>query len=127
MSFLFKDLKADPDKVSVITNMSPLTDVSGVGRLLKMVNQLAKFLPNFDDIFNLLHELLSKKNLFDWDIAQQKAFEKIQNILTHLPVISHLLGEAENHVDYITACLSASNNLLQKIRHEFLLDRYVHN
>ena len=33
-------IKADPDKISAIKNMSAPTDVSGVRRLLGMVNQL---------------------------------------------------------------------------------------
>ena len=61
--------------------MSP-TDLSGVRQFLKIVNKFAKFLLDF-------RELLLKKNLFHWDTAQQKAFEKIQNLVTHLPVLLH--------------------------------------
>ena len=41
-----KGIIADPNKVSFITNMDSPTDVSGVRRLLEMINQLQKFLPN---------------------------------------------------------------------------------
>ena len=82
-------IKADPDKISAIKNMSAPTDVSGVRRLLGMVNQLAKFLPNLADMTSSLRELLFKKNSFCWSEMQQQAFVKIQNCLTTLPVLSH--------------------------------------
>ena len=59
-------IKADPDKISAIKNMSAPTDVSGVRRLLGMVNQLAKFLPNLADMTSSHRELLVKKNSFCW-------------------------------------------------------------
>ena len=87
----FEEIKADPDKASAIKNMSPPTNVSRVRRFFAMINQLAKFLPDFADIANPLRELLLKKNLFDWDTAQQKAFEKIQNLLIHLLVYYYII------------------------------------
>ena len=36
---------------------------------------------------------------------------------------NNLLGEVENHVDYVIAYLTALNNLLQKICDEFVSDR----
>ena len=85
----FEGIKADPDKVSTVKNMIPPTDVSGVRRFLGLASQLAKFLANFADITNPWLELLLKKNLFHWGTAKQKAFEKIENLLAHLSVLSH--------------------------------------
>ena len=85
----FEGIKADPDKVSTIKTINPPTGAGGVRGFLGMVNQLAKIFPDFADITNPLRELLLKKNFFYWGTAQQKAFEKIQNPLTHLPVLSH--------------------------------------
>ena len=84
----FEEIKADPDKVSAIKNMSPTADVNGVRRrFLGIVNQLAKILLDFADIANPLRKLLFKKNLLHWGTARQKAFEKIQNLLTYLPIL----------------------------------------
>ena len=66
-----------------------------------MVNQLAKILPNFADITNPLHELLSKKIYFivvllnkkllnscasrSWAATEQCACERFRNYLIGLP------------------------------------------
>ena len=39
-------IKANPDKIDAIVNMSPLTNITSLRRFLEMFNQLIKFLPN---------------------------------------------------------------------------------
>ena len=63
-------IKADPDRIFAIKNMSSPADVSGVRILLVTINQLVKFLPNLADMNSPLRELPDKKNSFCWGEAQ---------------------------------------------------------
>ena len=94
--------------------MSFPTDLSGVRRFFRIVNQLANF-SDFDDITNPFRELLWKKNLFYWSTAPQKAFEKIQNLLTHLPILSHYNPNHETFVAADSSSYWLRAILIQKI------------
>ena len=56
-------IKADPEKIAAIQKMNPPTDVAGVRRILGMVHQLSKFLPNLAEATNALRGLLQKNKL----------------------------------------------------------------
>ena len=81
-----------------------------------MVSQLAKFLPDFADIINSLHELLLKKILFHCRTVQQKAFKKIQNLLTHLPVLSYYNPNHETLVAADSSLYGLGAVLMQRIK-----------
>ena len=48
--FTATGLKPDPAKVSAITDMPPLDDVTALQRFICMVTYLAKFIPNLSDL-----------------------------------------------------------------------------
>ena len=54
-------IRADPDKVTAITEMVPPTNISELCRFMGMVNQLGKFSMNLADLTQPLRQLLSKK------------------------------------------------------------------
>eukprot|EP00118_Oscarella_pearsei_P021803 m.247855 g.247855 ORF g.247855 m.247855 type:complete len:286 (+) comp40276_c1_seq6:683-1540(+) len=64
-------------------------NISGVRRLLGMVNHVAKFLPHVSDITEPLRSLLSKKNTWKWDSPQELAFQKVKDALVSAPVLTH--------------------------------------
>jgi len=55
-------VKADPDKIRAIQELTPPTNVSELRRFLGMVNQLSKFAPNLANETKSLRELLSMKS-----------------------------------------------------------------
>ncbi|OOY38876.1 hypothetical protein BOV90_12310, partial [Solemya velum gill symbiont] len=81
-------IRPDPNKVKAILEMSPPTDVSGVRRLLGMVNQLGKFSENLAQTTKPIRDLLSKQNCFVWGVDQQNAFTATKSILTSTPILA---------------------------------------
>ncbi|KAL5018707.1 hypothetical protein ScPMuIL_004429 [Solemya velum] len=79
---LSKDgLKPDPEKVRAISDMPTPQDASDLLRFLGMVKYLAKFVPNLSEKAAPLNELSRKDNEWQWNNAQQQAFDEIkQNI-----------------------------------------------
>jgi len=80
-----KGVKPDPDKIEAITRMPPPVDKKGVERLLGFVNYLAKFIPNLSSVTEPVRKLLKKEVEFTWSHEQQKAYDKIKEILTEQP------------------------------------------
>ena len=81
-------ISSDPDKVSAVVQMRQPTNVSEVRRLLGMVNQLSKFVPNLADMTKPLRDLLSKHNQWTWDKPQQGAYTRIKEALTTTPILA---------------------------------------
>ena len=52
-----------------------------------MANHLYKFMPNLAETTKCLRDLLSDKNHFTWNKAQQTAFDKINQSLISSPVL----------------------------------------
>ena len=68
-------IQADPDKTATIRDLEP---VSELRRFIGMANQLGKFSKNLAEYSQPLRALLSKKNVWIWDKAQDAAFIKIK-------------------------------------------------
>ena len=81
-------VRPDPDKISAIQRIKPPTCVSDLRRLLGLVNQLSKFVPNLAEITKPLRELLVKNKQWVWDKMQQHAFNCIKERLTCSPALA---------------------------------------
>lgn len=81
-------VRADPDKIQAIQNISAPTSVSEVRRFLGTVNQMSKFAPNLAEEMKPLRDLLIKGNHWTWEAPQQKAFTTIKQRLTTSPVLA---------------------------------------
>ena len=55
-------VRADPDKISAIVDLTPPKDLAELRRFMGMVNQLGKFSCHLADLTPPLHELLSPKH-----------------------------------------------------------------
>ena len=75
-------IKPDPDKIKAINDMPCPTNITELRRFLGMVNQLNKFSPNLASHLKPLHELLSSRNQWRWDGAQENSFLKVKAALT---------------------------------------------
>ena len=78
----------DPEKVDAIQKVEPPKLVGDVRRFLGMANQLSKFAPMLAEITKPLRELLAKDNHWVWEEPQQRAFDKVKDILTNSPVLA---------------------------------------
>ena len=67
-------LRADPDKITAVTEMLEPKDKQGVQRYVGMVNYLSKFCPHLSDVIKPLRDCVTKE--FVWGRAQMEAFTK---------------------------------------------------
>lgn len=75
-------IRADPKKVKAIQLLPAPTDVSGLRRVLGMVNHVARFLPTLSQVTAPLRELLRKNNEWTWGLEQQRALDKVKQMIT---------------------------------------------
>lgn len=75
-------IRADPKKVKAIQLLPAPTDVSGLRRVLGMVNHVARFLPTLSQVTAPLRELLQKNNEWTWGLEQQRALDKVKQMIT---------------------------------------------
>ena len=78
-------ISADPEKVRAITELPPPTNIPELRRVMGMINQLGKFLPNRAEVTRPMTALLSPKNSWVWGQAQSSAFNKVKEELTKNP------------------------------------------
>ena len=78
-------ISADPEKVRAVTEMPAPTNVGELRRLMGMINQLGKFVPNCAEICHPMTALLSKKNAWVWGPSQETEFSTITLQLTSNP------------------------------------------
>ena len=84
-----KGLRADPEKVQAIVNISPPADVKGVQVFLGAVNYMLSFVPNLSELTEPLRRLTQNKYEFAWQSQQSEAFEKIKAMLTQAPTLAY--------------------------------------
>ena len=72
-------IRKDPVKVNAITELPEPQDVPDVRRLLGMVNQQMKFLPNLTEVTKPIRDLLKKDAEWIWDSPQKEGFDQLKN------------------------------------------------
>lgn len=83
---LADDVQPDPDKIKAIMSMKEPVNTGEIRSFLGRLNQLGRYILGLVKKDKPLRDLLSKKNVWDWDCAQQKAFEQLKTCLTSPPV-----------------------------------------
>ena len=82
-------IQPDDSKVKAITKMPVPTDVSGVKRLLGMVQFLARFVPHLSETLHPIQTLVNKEHSWHWGPEQDSAFAKVKDALSAEPVLKH--------------------------------------
>ena len=72
-------VRPDPAKVEAIQQFKQPITVKELCRFLGMPNHLNKFIPNLAETAKSLRDLLSGKNHWTWNEAQQTALRKLNN------------------------------------------------
>ncbi|XP_056017509.1 uncharacterized protein K02A2.6-like [Ostrea edulis] len=80
-------IKVDPEKVRAIVEMPPPDDVSGVKRVLGVVQYVSKFIPNLSDVTAPLRILLQQDVEWHWDAPQQESFDRLKQLVSSTPVL----------------------------------------
>lgn len=81
-------VQVDPDKVSVIEQMAPPTDVRGIRSFIGMASYYRRFCPQFSEIAAPMVALTKKKALFHWSPECQIAFDKLKQLLVQAPTLA---------------------------------------
>lgn len=82
-----KGIRPDPMKVSAIENMPRPQCKKDVQRFMGMINYMGKFIPNLSEKIAPLRWLTEKKNEWDWNQEQEKAWQQLKKVLTEEPVL----------------------------------------
>ncbi|XP_031338141.1 uncharacterized protein LOC116167045 [Photinus pyralis] len=82
-------IHTDPIKMEAIKKVKVPQNVTQLRAFLGLVNYYGKFLPGITNILYPLYKLLRKNEPFQWQTAQQGAFEKIKSQLMSSKVLVH--------------------------------------
>src|SRR6266542_4235776 len=86
-------IRTDPDKITKMVTMSPLTNLKELRSRLGLFSYYRQFIKGFSDIMRPMYELTREENgkavQFEWTAARQKPFEIIKAKLATAPVVAH--------------------------------------
>ena len=86
-------LGVDPAKVSAISEIQPLINISESRRFMGMANYLARFLPHLT--MQPLHKLLKNYVPYVWSKTQQTSFNAVKVMLAEAPVLAFYNSDKE--------------------------------
>ena len=75
-------------KVEAIVRMEPPPDVTGLRRLMGMVNYLGRFLPELATVASPLNGLMRADSAWLWGPPQEEAFARIKELISNAPVLA---------------------------------------
>ena len=78
-----------PEKIDAVLNAPTPKNVTELKAFLGMLNYYHRFLDRLSTILELFHKLLRKGQSWEWDKAQQIAFEKAKQLLPSTQALSH--------------------------------------
>ena len=82
-------LTPTPEKTDAVLNAPTPKNVTQLKAFLGMLNYYHRFFDRLSTILEPLHKLLRKGHSWEWDKAQQIAFEKAKHLLTSTQVLSY--------------------------------------
>ena len=77
------------DRVRAITDMGAPTSVTELQSFLGLVTYYNQFLPHLSTVLEPLHKLLRKGQTWGWGDPQEKAVNKVKEMLKSTPVLVH--------------------------------------
>ena len=78
-------IEANPEKISVVTNMGPIWDLKGVHRVMRCLAALSRFISRLGEKGLPLYRLLRKSKRFSWTPEAEEALTKLKALLTNPP------------------------------------------
>jgi hypothetical protein len=80
-------IKANPEKVSTITNMGPIKDVKGVQQVMGCFVALSRFISHLGEKGLPQYRLLRKIEHFTWMPQAKEALENLKKLLSSAPIL----------------------------------------
>lgn len=105
-----------PEKIKDLLAMKPPTNVSELRAVMGMFNYHTKFYPQLATELRPISELLSEKNAFLWDDAQQRAFRRVKELMTTPSILAYYDPSLPTAVNADSSAYGLGATLLQ--RHE---------
>ena len=84
-----RGISMDPAKITAIATMKRPTTVKELKSFLGRVSYIMRFVLGLASVTSGLSKLLKKNAKFTWGADQQEAFQRIQQIMNHLPTPKH--------------------------------------
>uniref|UniRef100_A0A3P9K9H2 Gypsy retrotransposon integrase-like protein 1 n=1 Tax=Oryzias latipes TaxID=8090 RepID=A0A3P9K9H2_ORYLA len=78
-------LKPDPRKIKAVQEMQAPQNKTELETVLGMFTYLARFAPHLSEVNAPLRLLLKEDNDFKWDAAQDRAFQRMKDLITQEP------------------------------------------
>lgn len=82
-------IRADPEKISKVTECREPEDVHEVRSLHGFLNYYRRFIPNFSSIARPIIDLTKKDVPFRWGVEQDEAFQRLKTLLTEAPLLAY--------------------------------------
>jgi len=82
-----RGISVDPAKATAIATMKRPTTVRELKSFLGRVFYIRRFVPGVSSVISSLSKLLKKGAKCTWGTEQQEAFQRIQQIMNHLPTL----------------------------------------
>ncbi|XP_054289748.1 uncharacterized protein K02A2.6-like [Macrosteles quadrilineatus] len=82
-------LKADPDKISAVSNMKEPQNKEEAQRFLGFINYLSKFLPGLSEVAVPIRTLIKEDVKWTWQELHSLAFKKLVNMVTNSPTLQY--------------------------------------
>lgn len=81
-------IKADPEKVKAIQELSPPTSVSELRTVLGMIQYLGRFV-SLSETLKPMTELLKSDRVWTWGPAQEAAFQQAKELICSTPTLAY--------------------------------------
>jgi hypothetical protein len=78
-----RGIKANPEKIIVITKMGPIHDLKGVQRVMGCLAALSRFISCLGEKALPLYHLLKKSEHFSWTLDAEEALAKLKATLSN--------------------------------------------
>jgi hypothetical protein len=85
-----KGISIDPERVHSIKNVRPPTNKKSLQYIFGKINFIRQFIPNFDERFRPMNDLLKKDVAFRWDNNSLRSFKDIKDTITKAPILVNL-------------------------------------
>ena len=93
-----KGVAPSEEKIAAVVNARAPKNISEVRSFVQLVQYSAKFIPNFSQEAEPLRKLLRKGHVFVWGIAQQKAFERLKQLMSTSRALAYFQNECKTTI-----------------------------
>ena len=119
-----RGIEANPDKIKVVLDMLPLSNIKDVQRLTGRIAALSRFVSRASDKCRSFFQVLEKA--FQWDSHYQEAFTALKNYLSSPPFLVSP-SEGELHTLYLAISDFVTSAALVRERDRVQQPDYYYN